>query len=246
MSKRIGVQLYSVRRQLAEDFKGTLEKIAAMGYDGVELAGLPQGETPESALKLLKSLKLAVVAGHMALPIGENKDKVIADAKALGVGTIISGKGPSDFKTLELIKQSCAQFSEAAVNADKAGLRLAIHNHWWEFEQLEGRVVFDMMLELLNPLVRFEIDTYWVKTGGQDPAKVVASLGERAPFLHIKDGPCKQGQPMVAAGTGSMDFPPILKVAQADWLVVELDECATDMLEALRGSVTYLRGQVKN
>jgi len=245
MSKPIGVQLYSVRRELAQDFKGTLEKIAAMGYDGVELAGLPQGVTPQVATSLLATLKLAVVSGHFSLPVGENKSKILDDAKALGCKTIISGKGPNDFKTLDLTRQSCALFNEAAAAAEAAGLRFAIHNHWWEFEKVEDRVVFDVMREQLDQRVCFEIDTYWVKTGGGDPVKVVKSLGERVPLLHIKDGPCKQGQPMVAAGKGTMDFPPILKVAKAEWLIVELDECATDMLEALRDSLTYLKGQTK-
>ena len=242
MKKHIGVQLYSVRRELGHDFKGTLEKIAAMGYDGVELAGLPGGVTPSDAVKLLASLKLEVVAAHTGLPIGENKIKVIDNAKALGATTIVCGKGPDDFKTIDLVKKSCAQFSEAAANAANAGLRLALHNHWWEFGKVEGRVVFDMMRELLDPRVLFEVDTYWVKTGGGDPVSVIRSLGKRAPLLHIKDGPCKLGQPMLAAGKGSMDFPPILKVANhAEWLVVELDECATDMLDAVRDSLKYLK-----
>ena len=242
MKKQIGVQLYSVRNELGKDFRGTLEKIAAMGYDGVELAGLPAGVTSADAVKLLASLKLKVVSAHMALPIGENKIKVIDDTKALGSSTIISGKGPGDFKTPDLLKKSCEQFNEAADAAAKAGLRFAMHNHWWEFEKLEGRIVFDMMLELLDPRVLFEVDTYWVKTGGGDPVSVIRSLGKRAPLLHIKDGPCKQAQPMMAAGKGSMDFPPILKVANhAEWLLVELDECATDMLDAVRDSLKYLK-----
>ena len=246
MKKKIGVQLYSVRNELGEDFDGVISKIAGMGYDGVELAGLPAGVTPEKAVKLFKSLGLGLSGGHMALPAGENKNKIIDDAKALGITTIIGGKGPNDFKTAELVKKSCEIFNEAANAAKDAGLRVAIHNHWWEFGKIDGRLVFDMMLEQLDPCVFFEVDTYWVKTGGSDPVSIVKSLGKRAPLLHIKDGPCVQGQPMLAAGKGSMDFPPILKVADhAEWMVVELDECATDMLEAVRESLVYPRKTVK-
>ena len=246
MKKKIGVQLYSVRNELGKDFDGVISKIAGMGYDGVELAGLPAGVTPEKAVKLFKSLGLGLSGAHMALPLGENKNKIIDDAKALGITTIIGGKGPNDFKTSELVKQSCDIFNEAANAAKDAGLRVAIHNHWWEFGKIDGRLVFDMMLEQLDPCVFFEVDTYWVKTGGSDPVSIVKSLGKRAPLLHIKDGPCVQGQPMLAAGKGSMDFPPILKVADnAEWLVVELDECATDMLEAVRESLVYLKTVVK-
>ncbi|MFA6292036.1 MAG: sugar phosphate isomerase/epimerase [Victivallales bacterium] len=246
MKKKIGAQLYSVRNELSKDFDGVISKIAGMGYDGVELAGLPAGVTPEKAVKLFKSLGLGLSGGHMALPVGENKNKAIDDAKALGITTIIGGKGPNDFKTPELVKKSCEIFNEAANAAKDAGLRVAIHNHWWEFGKIDGRLVFDMMLEQLDPCVFFEVDTYWVKTGGSDPVSIVKSLGKRAPLLHIKDGPCVQGQPMLAVGKGAMDFPPILKVADhAEWLVVELDECATDMLEALRESLVYLKTAVK-
>jgi sugar phosphate isomerase/epimerase len=75
-----------------------------------------------------------------------------------------------------------------------------------------------------------------------DPVSVIKELGKRAPLLHIKDGPCEQGKPMTAVGKGKMDFPPILKVANfAEWLIVELDSCATDMLEAVKESLTYLK-----
>lgn len=243
MFKRIGLQLYSVRRELAKDFPGVIKAIAAMGYDGVETAGLPPGVTPADAAALFRSLRLSVAAGHFPLPIGEHASRVIDDARALGCNTIVIGKGAADFKTSDLVKRSCEQFNEAAANADREGMGLAIHNHWWEFEPLEGRLVFERMRELLNPTIGFEIDTYWVKTAGADPARVVADLGVRVPLVHIKDGPCIKGQPMVAAGQGSMQFPPILAAARhAKWLVVELDECATDMLAAVRESLVHLRG----
>ncbi len=246
MKKKIGVQLYSVRNELGKDFDGVIAKIAEMGYDGVELAGLPAGVAPEKAVNLFKSLGLGLSSGHMALPVGENKNKTIDDAKALGLTTIIGGKGPDDFKTPDLVKKTCEIFNEAGKNAKDAGLRLAIHNHWWEFVKLDGHLVFDIMLEHLDPCVFFEIDTYWVKTGGADPATIVKSLGKRAPLLHIKDGPCEQGQPMVAAGKGNMDFPPILKSAKfAEWYIVELDSCATDMLTAVKESLEYLKTVVK-
>jgi sugar phosphate isomerase/epimerase len=247
MKKKIGVQLYSVRDELGKDFDGVIAKIAKMGYDGVELAGLPAGVTPEKAVNLFKSLGLGLSSGHMALPIGENKNKTIDDAKALGITTIVGGKGPDDFKTLDLVKKTCEIFNEAGKNAKDAGLRLAIHNHWWEFVKLDGRLVFDIMLEHLDPCVFFEIDTYWVKTGGADPATVIKELGNRAPLIHIKDGVCKIGAyPMTAVGKGIIDFKPIFKSAEfAEWYIVELDSCATDMLTAVKESLEYLKTVVK-
>ncbi len=243
MNRQIGVQLYSARNELAKDFKGTLEKIAAMGYDGVELAGLPAGVSSADAVKLLKSLNLSVVSGHMALPVGENKDKVIAEAKVLGVRRIVHSTGRDVCASRESIKNACATINEAAVNAKAAGLQIALHNHWWEFQNVDGELAHKIMLKELLPDVVFEIDTYWVKVGGvTEPATVIKELGARVPLVHIKDGPGVQGKPMTAVGQGCMDFPTILaSVTHAEWLIVELDECATDMLDAIRDSITYLK-----
>ena len=91
----------------------------------------------------------------------------------------------------------------------------------------------------------FEIDTYWAKTGGVDPAKAMADFGKRAPFLHIKDGPAKKGNTMFAhvpAGQGSMDFPSIVKAGGTNikWMIVEFDEYAGNIFDGLQQSYTYL------
>ncbi len=98
------------------------------------------------------------------------------------------------------------------------------------------------MRELLDPAVFFELDTYWIQTAGVDAAEIVAEMGERAPLLHIKDGPCEIGKPQTAVGEGMMDIAAVVKAGEgaARWLVVELDACATDMLEAVEKSIDYL------
>jgi sugar phosphate isomerase/epimerase len=97
-----------------------------------------------------------------------------------------------------------------------------------------------MMLQRLDESIGFEFDTYWVKTAGQDPVSVVQEMGSRAPLLHIKDGPAVRDQAMVAVGDGVMDFASILVNAAADWLIVELDRCDTDMMQAVEDSYHYM------
>ena len=242
MKKKIGIQLYSVRDELGKDFEGVIAKIAKMGYDGVELAGLPAGITPEKGKEIIRKNNLVISSAHCGLPIGENKKRAIDEILALGCKILVSGKGPDDFKTEDLVKKSCADFNEASAALKEKGLRLAIHNHWWEFQNIGSKPIYKMMLEHLDPSVCFEIDTYWVKTAGADPVQVIKELGSKVPLLHIKDGPCKTGEHMTAVGKGKMDFLPILKVANsAEWLIVELDSCATDMLTAVKESLEYLR-----
>ena len=86
-----------------------------------------------------------------------------------------------------------------------------------------------------------QLDVYWARTGGADPAAVVAELGPRIGSLHLKDGPAVRGQPMPALGRGMLDLPPILRAVThpVDW-VIELDECATDPLGAAPESLAYL------
>jgi len=98
------------------------------------------------------------------------------------------------------------------------------------------------MLEYLDVSVFFEIDTSWVHVAGLDPAAVVAELGSRAPLLHLNDGPGIKDAPMVALGTGVMDIPPIIAAGEGttDYLIVELDHCASDMLTAVEQSYHYL------
>ena len=244
MTSPIAIQLYSVREDLAKDFAGTVRKIAGFGYAGVEPAGFP-GTTPRAAGELFRELGLQVPSAHSPLPLGESEAEVLAAMEALGCPRIISGLGPDAFKTLDLVKQSCETFNQAGAVAQAHGMTFGIHNHWWEYQQLDGRYVYRIMRELLDPRVFFELDTYWIQTAGVEAAEVVVEFGERAPLLHIKDGPCEVGKPQTATGDGLMDIPSVIRAGKGctEWLVVELDACATNMLAAVEKSIQYLTSE---
>jgi len=244
MTVPIALQLYTVREALARDFDGVMNKIVGIGYVGVEPIFELPGTTTTEAAKLFEELGLEVPSAHVPLPVGKDKNRVLDFMAAMGCQRIVSGKGPDSFETMALIKQTCDLFNEAHAVAAENGLKFGIHNHWWEFAQVEGRYAYQVMLEHLEPGVFFELDTYWVKTAGVDPAKVVKELGRRASLLHIKDGPAVRDEPHVAVGDGVLDFPAIFQAAEgaAEWLIVELDHCATDMMEAVEKSYQYLVG----
>ena len=86
------------------------------------------------------------------------------------------------------------------------------------------------------------MDTYWSQTGGTDPVGLIQTLDKRAALLHLKDGPATKEAAQVALGEGVMNVPSILSARQTDTLVIELDRCATDMLEAVEKSQRYLKG----
>jgi sugar phosphate isomerase/epimerase len=241
MTKRIALQLYSVRQYAEKDYEGTIRKVAAMGYPSVQTAGFP-GTTPEKAAQLFKELGLNVNSAHEGLPVGPNKQRILENMEALGNPALICAEiGPKDVETMDTIKALCDRLNEGCQNASERGLVYGIHNHWWEFGHVDGRLVHDVMIELLDPRVLLEIDTYWTQVGGSDPAAIIKKLGKRAPFLHIKDGPVVKGQPQTAVGDGKMDFGPIFAAALPDaWQIVELDDCATDMMQAVKRSYDYL------
>ena len=242
MTTPIALQLYTVRDLLAQDFEGTLRKVADMGYVGVETANM-FGDSPASAAKLFSELGLTVSSAHSPLPLGDKKQEVIETMSALNCKRLIlPGQPPEMFKSLDGIKSICDSLNEGATVAKTNGFELGYHNHWFEYEPLEKRIPIDVMLEQLDPDVFLEVDTYWVQTGGQDPVEVIRRLGSRAPLLHIKDGPCQIEAPMTALGEGVVDIPGVVAAGDGatEWLIVEIDRCATDMLEAVNKSYKYL------
>jgi sugar phosphate isomerase/epimerase len=243
VSAPIGLQLYTLRDALASDFEGVVGQVAKIGYIGVETAGFP-GTTPKAAAKLFGELGLTVAGAHLPLPLGDKKNETLETMSALGCRYLIcSWLDPKVyFTSLDTVRRACDLLNEAQAVAAQHGLLLVYHNHWSEFEKVDGRFVYQVMLESLDPKVLFELDTYWAQVAGVDAAGVLKSLGARAPLLHIKDGPCLMDAPQVAVGEGRMDFHKVIGAASnaAQWLIVELDECATDMLEAVRKSYQYL------
>ncbi len=240
--KPIALQLYSLREALAEDFEGIVRQVADMGYVGVEpYGGMPGGL--ENSAALFRELGLHVFNSHVAFPDEETTPEVLAIADAYGLDRVcVAYLPPTEFETVDMIKRTCEKLNRAGQLASDNGLRLGYHNHWWEFKQLNGAATLDLMLAELDEGVFLELDTYWVQVGGLDAVDVVRQVGSRAPLIHLKDGLLDPKGDMTAVGGGKMDVPGIVAASaeSADWYIVELDRCATDMLEAVRDSYTYL------
>lgn len=246
MTVPIGLQLYSVREEMKQDFEGTVTRVAEMGYVGVETAGFPEGVTAADAKKLFDKLGLQVISAHSALPLGDKKNEVLDNLAALGCQYLVCPwLSPDYYSALDQVKGAADQLNEAAAVATENGLTLLYHNHHFEFLTVGGEIAFHKLLELVDPAVKFEIDTYWVKVGGPDPVAIITQLGDRAPLLHIKDGPGNREEPMLAVGEGIMDFHEVIKAGEGhtEWQIVELDRCGTDMMEAVEKSYQYLVGE---
>lgn len=247
MPAPISIQLATLRPEIAADYAGTVRRLAEIGYVAVEPLGFP-GITVDDACRLYAELGLEVGTAHLPLPLGEQREEVLETADKLDCKWIVyAGFGPDNYRTSDDTKASCEQFNQAAANAAVSGHCFAIHNHWAEFEVADDgeRRVYQYMLDYLEPNVFFQVDVYWARCGGANPVAAIRELGARAPLIHTKDGPCTREGPMTAVGGGGLlDFFSIVEAAgdHAEWLVVELDRCATDMMGAVADSYSFLVG----
>lgn len=257
----LAVNLFSVRRQLIDDFDGTHARLAEMGYVGIEpmifgpipLEVLPEDmrvpfPEPAQYRALLDDLGLRVASLHAPLPEGDGADYVFDFAEALATDQLVLASfmampdAANAHAELDVLRAAIDRFGASAELAAERGLALGFHNHHWEWEvELEGRPAWEIFWSEVDPRVIAEVDTYWAQTAGQDPVAVLEALGSRARRVHLKDGPCVLGEPQVALGEGRVDVAACARAARhADWHIVELDDCATDMLEALRKSADHL------
>ena len=215
-----------------------------MGYEGVELfGGQLTGLDPAEVLDVLGEAGVTVSSAHVGIgPDGTLDEAELDRLQAVGVDTVISPMIP-ELPDAEAVAATAEQFAAAAAHLRRRGLTFGCHNHFWELKPLaDGRPGLVHLYEQLDPAVVAEVDVYWAQVGGVDAAALVAELGERVQFLHVKDGPADDpGAPMVAVGSGVVDIPAILGANPAvQWHLVELDQCATDMYEAVADSRTYL------
>jgi sugar phosphate isomerase/epimerase len=244
MTAPLGLQLYSVRDALGQDFDRTIDEIADIGYVGVEVIYDMPGATREHAARRLREAGLEVLGAHTPPLIGDDRAAVLEFAALFGVPRLIGGFGAEEY-TPDRLDRTIDLLNEASLAAEGAGISYGVHNHWWEFEPVDGVTPHTIMREQLRPEVFFELDTYWITVAGANPARVIEDLGNRAPLLHIKDGPIDIPSPHVAVGAGQMDIEAIVAASRphASWLITEIDWCATDMLTAVRDSHTYMTGR---
>jgi sugar phosphate isomerase/epimerase len=241
MAHPLSVQLYTVRDQLAEDRDGVLRRIAGIGYEAVE--PFQPTADPKGFRTAADDLGLTVSSVHAGDVLGDEAQAVFDAAGVLGTDLVIvpAGFEHEEFTTLDGLRRIADKLNSVSERAVANGLRLGYHNHWWEFEPLvEGEHALVALAGLLAPEVFLEVDTYWAAVGGADVPAVLTALGDRVRALHVKDGPVVKGRPHTAVGQGVMPVPDVLAAAPDAWRIVELDECATDLFDALADSHAYL------
>jgi len=238
----VGIQLYTVRQSLKQDFKGVVKELAAMGYKGVEFAGIYGDMEPAELAAFLKETGLACCGQHVGgADIATAGSKPYAYAKALGcpyLTTSGAGQVEKDWPGAMELYRKCG----ATAKADDCVF--TYHNHAQEFIKFDGVYALDLLFRKTDPAeVQGELDTYWIRKGGPDPVAYIAQYAGRVPQIHLKDM-----NPLTCAftevGNGLMDLKAIFKVGAkvgAKWVIVEQDTCPGPELDSARISITNLK-----
>ena len=246
MTAAVAVQLYTLREEVAAlGPRSVMERIAAAGYAGVESASL-YDLAPRDFATMLHQHGLTLASAHVGLTRdpADYRAALDAHAEAGAKVVVIPALAPDGFGDLDAVKRSADIANHALDETRARGLALGYHNHYWEFPLVEGTPALVHFFELVHPDVFAEVDIYWAQVGGVDPAVLVSELGARVRLLHVKDGPADEpASAMTAVGQGAVDVAAVLTAAPtAQWHIVELDRCATDMFGAVEASHDYLVG----
>ena len=244
----LGVQLYSVRHDIAPDrIAGTVRRLAGLGFTHVE---------PYDILSNTDGLRAAiegagVVASTAHAKITElDRDAVIAAALELGVQTVVvPWVAPATLQDRAGIAALAASINDAArVSADH-GIRIGYHNHDFEFrQQIEGRAAYEILVESLDPDVVLELDTYWASVGGADVFEVIPRLGDRVRLLHVKNELPDPGDPPFAGVdiTGRLDEVIALAEPGLELPVVEVVVDDGDVYPVLERNARYFGSLVRS
>lgn len=236
----LSVQLYTVRDALAQDFDGTLGKLASFGFTQVE---------PFALLNFADELRNGLARNGLTAPtthmhlVDEDQDAIFALAAELGIQTVIEPYvDPDRWQSEADVSQIASDLNAAATKAADHGVEVGYHNHHFELEsKISGVHALEVLADRLEPAVVLEVDTYWAYAGGADVPALLSRLGDRVVALHIKDGDgTLDTSKQVPVGSGVLPVWDFIAAAPEALRVVELDDSQTDLLEAVRASREFL------
>jgi sugar phosphate isomerase/epimerase len=204
----IGLQLYTVRDQMGQDFAGTITGVAQIGYREVEFAGY-FGKTPKETRAILDQNGLTSPSTHVPYAVLETKlPETLEAAHILGQTYIVCPWIDVEMrKQPDTWKRAAELFNQAGEASHKAGVQFAYHNHAFEFqpyESLGGKMPYDFLLAETDPqLVKMELDLCWITVAGKDPIAYFNRYPGRFPLVHVKDWAPGTGANLYADAVGA-------------------------------------------
>ena len=243
---KVGAQLYTVRKELERDFKGTLSRVAALGFREVEFAGY-FNHPPQQIKDILAGNNLSAPSAHVQTSVlRDGLQETIEAARIIGHQYLICAYLPAEErrslddyrKLIDLLNRVGEQFKQA-------GIQFGYHNHDFEFAPVEDRIPYDLILAGTDAqLVKMEMDLYWITKAGYSPLAYFQKYPGRFSLIHIKDMDKTPRRFFTEVGRGIINFRPILAAAHqagVEHYFIEQDETPGSPFESLRISLDYLK-----
>lgn len=252
----IGLQLFTVREQLAADFEGTLRHVAKLGYEGVEF--FHYGDIPADRMKaLLDELGLQAIGSHIQLSrLKDHLQEEIDYLKTIGAKYAICPWLPAELRSIEAWHGHLQDLAAIGKACTEQGIQLLYHNHDFEFStKIDGQMVFEALFDRIPAQdLKVEMDIGWVQFSGIDPVAYIGKYAGRLPIVHLKDYLQESRDPAltidtVELGEGSLPLTDIIAAASdadVDWIIVEQDSCVNPPLECVETSLNWLRANYLN
>jgi sugar phosphate isomerase/epimerase len=264
---KIGIGLFTLREQLTADVKATIEQVAKIGYNQVETYyGYPGkyevkgfwGLPAKDFNGLLKDNKITSPSGHYNTSefLSSGDDKTLKThievANSVGQKYFVIPALPTDVRTngtLDDYKRMATKFNTAGELCKKAGLKLAYHNHNFEYkDQGNGATGYDILLNETDAnLVSFELDIFWAVNAGLNPVDLFKKNPGRYKMFHVKDMDKQDKSVFAEVGSGRIDFKSIFaesKLAGLDYIFTEQDLIKKDVYQSITESYNYVKSNL--
>lgn len=241
----IALQLYSIREEMARDVPATLRRVAEMGYEGVEFAGLFEHD-PEELGALCNDLGLGIAGAHVQVGLIQEFElqATIQTMIELGNDYIVVPGLPEEYRnSVEAWERTADLFSASAEKVNQHGLELGYHNHAHEFEPLEGEIPWDVFMQKANEDVFGQLDIGHCIRAGQDPVLYLQKYPGRYLTVHVKDFDPDNEDVLVGEGVADWDtiFNLCEDVAGTEWYIIEQERYPVPPLEAVEKCLANTR-----
>ena len=249
---KCGVQLYTLRDYMEEDFWGTLKKVADIGFKGVEFAGF-YGQDIKEIKKFLDDCGMVCISNHLRVPTERTVDEVCEELSILGTTDWTANIYGMD--TEEGFTDCFEKCQKGADLLKDRGFRLILHNHFWEhISKPFGKPFYEKMLEDIDNLYS-ELDLAWTLAGGYNPLERVKTYNHKIALLHTQDVKASYNEiwddpnavftaqysyKQTANGYGDAKVKECIAVSEASWAIVEINQYVGEMWNGVIKSYNYL------
>jgi sugar phosphate isomerase/epimerase len=259
--KKVGVQLYTLRKAISKDPEAILGKVAGIGYNFVEFFGYNDGKyfgkTAKEIRQYLDNFGIQSLSSHYQTgattpnvigTLTNNWEKAVADSALLGQKyCILAYLNEPERKTIDDYKRTADLLNKCGEVTKKYGIQMGYHNHAFEFDAIDGQVPMDVLLNNTDAnLVKMESDLYWIVKAGMDPVEFFKKHAGRIELWHVKDMDNTPQKAFAEVGSGTINWAKIFaaqKISGMKHFFVEQDDCKDrDPLDSITMSYKYLKG----